>query len=433
MKDKSMKSESVNNGNLPSNYSDNCSQASSAFSQDIPPSANANLPNMLPDNSSSSDSSSNQDIPMPLISPVPQNATHQEPCHTSMDFNKLVPSSHFILDNWEGKKAIGSQTLGKVKNAVFWGNGNLTAWGLSIAAYIADSSQHRDWYGINQIQRACEEQGNILPTGIKGGIPWRFNQNKDVVYFKNITNEQDCWNFHQQIKLLHLNLAFDDLRKELDYGIIRNGKNFFSCLLGNKSAPWQLNETGKSNLECILSIPGLPKNIFLDGFEYKKTEKQLLKQMLKNLAEAGYFVCIIAKEKMPCSLFEMAYEADYWRKGKSSELDLCFRDCIASKSASRDMCTYRYTCHKEAIYWTYRIKMLHSAHLRDFVLTRVQQGQDISQIVKDINTRVIMPKPISVPTLRKYMALWNIRVYKKHRHYRKRGIQQWKDQSQELM
>ena len=99
-----MKSESVNNGNLPSNYSDNCSQASSAFSQDIPPSANANLPNMLPDNSSSSDSSSNQDIPMPLISPVPQNATHQEPCHTSMDFNKLVPSSHFILDNWEGKK-----------------------------------------------------------------------------------------------------------------------------------------------------------------------------------------------------------------------------------------------------------------------------------------------------------------------------------------
>ena len=104
MKDKSMKSESVNNGNLPSNYSDNCSQASSAFSQDIPPSANANLPNMLPDNSSSSDSSSNQDIPMPLISPVPQNATHQEPCHTSMDFNKLVPGSHFILDNWVGKK-----------------------------------------------------------------------------------------------------------------------------------------------------------------------------------------------------------------------------------------------------------------------------------------------------------------------------------------
>ena len=118
VKDKSMGTEPVNNGNLPSNYSDNCSQASSAFSQDIPPSANANLPNMLSDNSSSPALPSNQDIPMPFISPVPQNATLQELCHTSMDFNKLVPSSHFILDNWEGKKAIGCQTLGKVKNAV---------------------------------------------------------------------------------------------------------------------------------------------------------------------------------------------------------------------------------------------------------------------------------------------------------------------------
>lgn len=106
MKEKSMKSEPVNNGNLSSNYSDNCSQASSTFFQEPHPSANANanLPNMLSDNSSSSDSPSNQDIPIPLVSPVPQNATHQESCHTSMDFNKLVPSSHFILDNWEGKK-----------------------------------------------------------------------------------------------------------------------------------------------------------------------------------------------------------------------------------------------------------------------------------------------------------------------------------------
>lgn len=326
-----------------------------------------------------------------------------------------------------------SPWFSKETATLFYGEGDLTALGLSIAGEVAFG---KGSYQNNVISETSETNpyANILdmPSPPLNKLQASYNSTNAIMYLKYCRNLAESKIFSdtiQQIPHPAIDLSMEPFpadgfvwqRYPINYSSALSPqlKNFCYKVIRDNCNPWDVTINKKSFLEEEIMKPvDFPKVIFMDGFFLEtdtNRDAYALSIMINQLRKRGFSLIFLGTCKHSIKIFDTVYETRLWRNTRCGPRNLCYRTKKLNGTILQEEWVH-IRSQENKIKWEI-VTGKYPSWIRELVMERIEAQVPVYEILTKLNN---MGFNISLPMLRKKIHEWGFRIYKKHTHYKKR-------------